>query len=198
VPQLVFISREFWKAGHETMLNRMEAEAARICIGLGVPHPFLGIESLTGSKEVWYINGFDSPQGLARAREAYGNNPELTSAMNRFARERSEFASQPSSESLARYQAELSHGTPWTMGTEPFLVIEVTPNSPHAPGTVFESEDGLRFVVIAATSWAEAIATLSNAGPDAKIFTVRPEFSLPAAEWIASDPAFWQSKAHQK
>jgi hypothetical protein len=28
---------------------------------------------------------------------------------------------------------------------------------------------------------------LSAAGPDVKIFAVRPEFSMPAAEWVASD-----------
>ena len=61
-PQILYISREFWKPGHEIALNRIEAEAARECIGLGVPHPYLGIESLTGPKEVWYINGFASAE----------------------------------------------------------------------------------------------------------------------------------------
>jgi hypothetical protein len=28
-------------------------------------------------------------------------------------------------------------------------------------------------------------------GPDAKIFAVRPEFSMAAAEWVASGPSFW-------
>lgn len=59
-PRILYISREFWKPGYEAELSRIEAEAARVCIGLGVPRPYLGIESLTGSKEVWYINGFSS------------------------------------------------------------------------------------------------------------------------------------------
>ena len=62
-PRILYISRQFWKPGHEAALNLIEAEAARMCIGLGVPHPYLGIESLTGSKEVWYINGFASNRG---------------------------------------------------------------------------------------------------------------------------------------
>src|ERR1700728_5173117 len=98
VPRILFISREFWKSGHEAALIRIEAEAARICIGLGVPHPYLGIESLTGSKEVWYINGFASPEELGQVTEAYSKKQELLAAMNRFAQQRNEFKSQPNSE----------------------------------------------------------------------------------------------------
>jgi len=56
----------------------------------------------------------------------------------------------------------------------------------------------VRFVVTAAKTRPEADAKLSAAGPDAKIFAVRPEFSMPAAEWVASDPSFWDSKAQNK
>src|SRR5579883_2407327 len=86
-PQILYIAREFWKQGHEAELNRIEPEAARTCIGLGVPHPYLGIESLTGSKEVWYINGFSSTEELAQVTKAYSKKPELLAAMNRFARQ---------------------------------------------------------------------------------------------------------------
>jgi len=66
---------------------------------------------------------------------------------------------------------------------------------PRGDGTVFESQDGVRFIVTPAKTRAEADAKMSAAGPAAKIFTVRPEFSMPAAEWVASDPSFWNSKA---
>jgi hypothetical protein len=193
-PRIVFISRLYWKPGHEAALSRMEAEAARICIGLGVPHPYLGIESLTGSKEVWYINGFASPEELARVTEEYSKKQELLAAMSRFARERAEFRSQPDSEGPATYRPELSRGVEWKMGQERFLVITVTKGNPPGDGAVFESQEGVRFVVTAAKTRTEADARLSAAGPDAKIFAVRPEFSMPAAEWIASDPSFWHAK----
>src|SRR5215470_6422329 len=119
-PRILYISREFWKPGHEAALNRIEAEAARICIGLRVPHPYLGIESLTGSKEVWYINGFASPEELAQVTEAYGKNPELTEAMNRFAEQRAKYKSQPDSQGTAPYRPELSRGAGWKMGHERF------------------------------------------------------------------------------
>jgi hypothetical protein len=197
-PRILYISRESWKPGHEAALNRIEAEAARVCIGLGVPHPYLGIESLTGSKEVWYINGFGSSEELAQITEAYGKNQELLAAMNRFAQQRAEFKSQPDSEGPATYRPELSRGAEWKMGQERFLVIAVTKGNPHSDGTVFESQDGVRFVVTAVKTRTEADAKLSAAGPDAKIFAVRPEFSMPAAEWVASDPSFWDSKAQKK
>jgi len=197
-PRILYISREFWKPGHETTLNRIEAEAARICIGLGVPHPYLGIESLTGSKEVWYINGFASTEDLAQVKEAYSKKQELLAAMNRFAQQRAEFKSQPDSEGTATYRPELSRGAEWKMGQERFLVIAVTKGNPHSDGTVFENQGGLRFVVTGAKTWAEADTKLSAAGPDAKIFAVRPAFSMPAAEWAASDPSFWHSKAQKK
>ena len=196
--RILYIAREFWKPGHEIALNRMEADAARTCIGLGVPHPYLGIESLTGSKEVWYINGFASPEELAQVTEAYSKKPELLAAMKRFAQQRAEFKSQPDSEGPATYRPELSHGAEWNIGQERFLVIAVTKGNPHSDGTVFESQDGVRFVITAAKTRPEADAKLSAAGPDAKIFAVRPEFSMPAAEWVASDPSFWDSGAQVK
>jgi hypothetical protein len=197
-PRILYIFREFWKPGHEAALNRIEAEAARVCIGFGVPHPYLGIESLTGSKEVWYINGFASTEELAQVTEIYSKKQELQAAMNRFAQQRSEFKSQPDSQGTAVYRAELSRGPKWEMGQERFLVIAVTKGNPHSDGTVFESPNGVRFVVTPAKTRTEADAKLSAAGPDAKMFAVRPEFSMPAAEWVAGDPWFWNLKAHKK
>ena len=198
VPRILYISRGFWKPGHEAPLNRIEAEAARVCIGLGVPHPYLGIESVTGSKEVWYINGFASTEDLAKVKEAYSKKPELLAAMNRFARQRAEFKSQPDSEETAIYRPELSRGPEWEMGLEHFLVIALTKGNPNSEGTVFESQDGTRFVVAGAKTRADADTKLSVAGPDAKIFVVRPAFSMPAAEWAASDPSFWHLSARKR
>jgi hypothetical protein len=77
-------------------------------------------------------------------------------------------------------------------------VIAVTKNKPHRDGTVFETPDGVRFVVRAAKTRTEADAKLPATGPDAKIFVIRPEFSMPAVEWVAADPSFWVSKAQKK
>jgi len=196
-PRILYVSREFWKPGHDAELARIEAEAARTCIGLGVPHPYLGIESLTGSKEVWYLNGFASTEELAQVSESYSKKPELLAAMNRFAQQRAEFESQPESQGTAMYRSELSRGVEWEMGQDRFLVIAVTKGVPHGDGAVFETQEGVRFVLTSAKTRTQADAMLVAAGPEAKIFAVRPEFSMPAAEWVASDPSFWASNAQK-
>lgn len=75
------------------------------------------------------------------------------------------------------------------MGQQGFLVIAVTKRK-HSDGMVFEDQHGLRFVVSGANTRTEADAKLSTAGADAKIFAVRPDFSMPAPAWIAADPSF--------
>jgi hypothetical protein len=196
-PQILFVAREFWLPGHEADLTRIETHAAKVCIGLGVPHPYLGIESVTGPKEVWYINGLMSNEELREVGEAYGKNRELTAAMARFAREREAFESQPARQGAAVYRADLSLGVEWEMGMDQYLVMLVAKNAAASKGAVFVNEDGEQFVVSSAKTLAAAKEKQSVAGPEAKIFVVRPEFSMPAAEWVANDPAFWTSK-HQK
>jgi len=72
-------------------------------------------------------------------------------------------------------------------------VISVTMRDTREGGAVFETEDGLRFVVTGAKTRTEADAILAAAGPEANVFAVRPEFSMPSRQWIANDPSFWSS-----
>lgn len=191
-PRILYIYREFWKPGTQAALNRIETKGARMCVDLKCPHPYLGIESLTGSKEVWYLNGFTSTEEQKRVTEEY-NKKGLFAAMNQFTQKRAPFQSEPGKDGFSNYHPELSHGVPWSMGQGRFLVIVVTKGNPQSDGTVFETEEGVRFIVTPAQTRAEANAKLSSAGPGAKIFAVRPHFSMPAPEWVAADPLFWSS-----
>jgi len=191
-PRILYIYREFWKPGTQVALNRIETKGARMCIDLQCPHPYLGIESLTGSKEVWYLNGFTSTEEQKRVTEEY-NHRGLFAAMNQFAQQRAQFQSEPGKDGFANYHPELSHGVPWSMGHGRFLVIVVTKGKPQSDGSVFETEERVRFIVTPAQTRAEANAKLSSAGPSAKIFAVRPHFSMPAPEWVVADPLFWGS-----
>jgi hypothetical protein len=58
-------------------------------------------------------------------------------------------------------------------------------------GTVFETPDGMRFDVRAAATLADAEAA-RIADPQSRVLVVRTSWSVPAAEWIAADPAFWR------
>jgi hypothetical protein len=190
VPKILYIYREFWKAGNQAALERIEISAARMCINLGCPHPYLGIESLTGSKEVWYLNGFSSIEEQERVREQYAKK-DLFSTMSQFTQQREPFQSDPDKDYYANYRADLSHGPKWSMGEGRFLIITVIKGDPKADGTVFETGEAIRFVVTPAETHDEAQRKLSAAGPEARLFAVRPHFSMPAPDWAESDPSFW-------
>jgi hypothetical protein len=77
------------------------------------------------------------------------------------------------------------------MGKGRFLIIAVTKGDAKAEGTVFETGEGIRFVITPADTREEAERKLSAAGPQARLFAVRPNFSMPAPDWAAADPSFW-------
>jgi hypothetical protein len=196
-PLILYIYREFWKPSTQAALNRIETKGARMCIELGCPHPYMGIESLTGSKEVWYLNGFKSTEEQKRVTEEY-DKKGLFEAMNLFAKERASFQSESGKDSFSIYHPELSRGVPWSMGQGRFLVIVVTKDDAQSDGTVFETVEGVRFIVTPAQTREEANAKLSSVGRGAKIFAVRPHFSMPAAEWVTADPLFWEASASER
>jgi hypothetical protein len=71
-------------------------------------------------------------------------------------------------------------------------VITVTKRSGPFEGTVFETADHTRFVVMATRTREEADSKAVAAGGEAKVFAVRPYWTRPATEWVAADSAFWQ------
>jgi len=186
--QVLNISREFPAPASEEKYRTIEEEAARMCAEMMCPNPYIGIESLTGPKETWWINGFESDGALKRVAQQYANNRQLTDALNGIA-ERKRGLVADSIEVVATYRKELSHGPLWDVGRGRFLVITVTPEKPATEGTVFETADGTRYVIRAARTADEAE---SKAREGAQIFAVRPYWSMPAKAWIAADPEFWK------
>ena len=186
--QVLNISREFPAPASEEKYRKIEEEAARICAEMMCPNPYIGIESLTGPKEAWWINGFESDAALKRVAQQYANNRQLTDALNGIA-ERKRGLVADSMEAVATYRKELSHGPRWEVGQGRFLIITVTRGRPATDGTVFETADGTRFVIRAARTADEAE---SKAREGAQIFAVRQYWSMPAKAWIAADPEFWK------
>ena len=85
--------------------------------------------------------------------------------MNRFAQQRAEFESQPHREGPATHRPELNRGAKWTMGQGRFLVVAVTRGNPHGEGTVFENQEGLRFVLTAAKTRTDPSASPAREEP---------------------------------
>src|SRR5579864_5101716 len=80
---ILYIAREPLVAGGENVYRKIEQETARLSARLGCPHPYLAMESLTGPKEIWWFNGFASPEEQKRVGEAYQSNAPFSAAMNR-------------------------------------------------------------------------------------------------------------------
>ena len=71
------------------------------------------------------------------------------------------------------------------------MVVTVTTHQCLPAGAVYEAADGTRFILRATATHDEAEAVAREAGPEARIFAVRPYWGMPAREWIAADPDFW-------
>ena len=80
-PQILQIFREALKSGSKDAYRRIEERTARLSAELGCPHPYLGIESLTGSKEVWWLNGYTSAAERKQVVDDYPRNTRLLAAL---------------------------------------------------------------------------------------------------------------------
>ena len=199
-PQILEVYREFWKPGNVAAGRKIEVEASQICVELKCPHPYLGLESLTGPKEVWFLNGFVSAAEQTQVGEDYQKNPALIEALNKILARKKPLSRADDVNVFAQYQPSLSRGAPWSLGQGRFLVITMTKRDP-APktntvidGTAFETENGTRFIFSAARTRREASARAAAAGSDTRVFAVRPYWSLPAYDWVATDPSFWKDR----
>lgn len=196
-PQILQIYREPLKPGTEAGYHLIEEDAARAAAALGCPHPYLGLEKVTGSKEAWWLNGYESTAGQRQVSEEYARNMPLMAALNQTSQRKAGLTFQ-AIEVFAAYRPELSIGTPWILGHGRFLVITVTKITRPNLGTVFEVPEGTHFVVTSAHTRQEADAAKELAGDHAEVFAVRPTWSFPAKEWSEADPLFWQPNSPVK
>jgi hypothetical protein len=199
-PRILQIVREPFKPGREAAYSAIEEETAQIAAALGCPHPYLGSLSVSGSAEAWWFNGYESEAEPAHVADAYAKNTQLMAALQQSGKRKSSLTLAPI-DVFARYRPELSVGIPWLPGLGRFLVITVTRADPRSAtrsrATVFETEDGVRFVVTPAQTREAADAAHALAGPESYVLAVRPSWSFPATEWIAADPEFWRSSARR-
>jgi hypothetical protein len=191
-PPLLQIVREPLRPGTEAAFNAIEEERARVSATLGCPHPYLGAESLTGPKEVWWFNGYQSSTERDQVYDAYANNAPLMAAFQKSAKPKADLTLKPI-EVFASYRPDQSDRTPWILGQGRYLVITMTDRTSRLAGSVFERTDGTRFVVRSAQTREQADATKVSAGRDTTVLAMRPSWSFPSAEWVAADPEFWRA-----
>jgi hypothetical protein len=188
-PAILQIYREPILPGGEAEYDRIESETANKCAELRCPHAYLGLESLTGPKEVWWFNGFVSEADRKEVTDTWAKSTEVVAALARNRERKAPFTGK-GIEVFAHYRADLSQGAAWVLGRGRFLVIATTRGAPPLEGAVYETSDGTRLVIAPARTRAEAEA--AAAGIDARVLAARPRWSHPAEDWIAADPEFWR------
>ena len=191
-PQILEIYREPVKPGSEAAYRAIEEDGARICADMKFPHSHLAIESLSGPKEVWWLNGFESAEDKEQAYSDYARNPALVAALERHAK-RKKALTGTGADIFTNYEAVSSQAAAWSLAGARFFVVTVTRRNLAAVGSVFVAPDGTRFILRPVRTRQEADALAARAGPDTVVFAVRPYWGMPAREWIAADPEFWKS-----
>jgi hypothetical protein len=177
--------------GRENEYRKIEEDTARLSAALGCPHPYLAMESLTGPKEIWWFNGFDSPEDQKQVGEAYQNNASFSAALKKNSDRKAPVTGKVI-EVYAQYRPDLSTGAPWILGHARFLAIAVSPDRPTGAGTVFQAADGTFFVFSPARTRRQA-DRLAASIPGSTVVVIRPSFSFPAKDWVAADPQFWRA-----
>jgi hypothetical protein len=151
------------------------------------------MESLTGPKEIWWFNGFDSPEDQRQVAEAYEKNAPFSAALKENSDRKAPVTGKVI-EVIVQYRPDLISGVPWILGHWRFLVIAVTRDRPSSDGTVFQAADGTFFVFAPARTRKQA-DRLAASIPGSTVLVIRPALSFPAKDWVAADPQFWRGLA---
>lgn len=190
-PALLLIHREAVPQMHSEEYAVIEAAIARTCRELGCPHPYLALETLSGEREVWFLNGFASVAELEEVSRRYLANASLMSALAEPSRRKAALV-QKMGEHLASYRSEQVASTPWAPGRDRYLVIVMGSENMPAAAT-YEAPDGKWFTLEGAPDAETALARSRAAGAIARALAVRPDWSHPAPEWIRWDRDLWSA-----
>jgi hypothetical protein len=192
-PRFMYIYRDSLKRGVDSAYRVIEDDGAQICADRRCPNPYLAIETVGGAHEAWWLNTFASEADTARVARVYATNRGLAEALGVVAHRKADLIGKPV-EGLALYRADLSRGSRWTVAGARFLVITITRDRRPANGSVWAMPDSTLYIFRPARTRGEADSLAR--GSDARVFAVRPSWSMPAPEWVAADRAFWRRAPH--
>jgi hypothetical protein len=188
-PDFLYIYRDSLKQGVDSAFRAIEDRAAQICADLRCPNPYLGLESLSGPHEAWWINAFASEADTSRVGHAYVANRPLMQALGQVARDKDSLIGTPI-QGYAVYRPDLSRAAAWSLTGARFMLVTVTRERRPFDGSVWEAADSTLYVFRPVRTRQDAVA-LARA-PDERVFAVRPNWSMPAPEWVVGDPDFWR------
>lgn len=188
-PRILQIVREPLRPGSEAAYHALEEDTARTAAALGCPHPYLAAETVTGPKEVWWFNGYESSAEQKQIRDEYASNARLMSALQQSSHRKASLTFPPI-EVVAEHRPDSTRHA-WVLGRGRFLVITVTKHDRTIPGAVFVAVDGTRVIVVSAQTREQADAMRAAAGEASVLLAVRPSWSFPDKDWIDADAEFW-------
>jgi hypothetical protein len=188
--RFMYIYRDSLKRGVGPAYGIIEDDGAQICADLRCPNPYLALESLSGPHEAWWLNEFAAAADTARVARAYATNHALATALDGVAQRKAGLIGTPV-QGLAVYRRDLSRGPAWSVAGARFIVVSVTRDHRPANGSAWVMADSTVYVLRPVPTRREAAALARQA--NARVFAVRPSWSMPAPEWVAADPDFWRS-----
>ena len=190
-PQILEVYREYLKPDAAREVRKIEVDSAQICIRLKFPHRYLVLESLTGPKEFWYLNAFESQAEIDEVGRLYEGNNALKTALAEDLKRKDPYLAAESTNVFMKFRGDLSGDMPWQMGSERFLIVTWSKGA-AGDGTVFDEADGTQLVLRAARTRNEARSIALRAGKGARVLKIHPELGWPDAEWVNADPDFWR------
>jgi len=190
-PAILQIYRVSLNPGAEAAFDAIERQIATLCATLQCPHPYLGLESVTGPKEVWFLNGYQSAGEQKEVDAAYKRNVPLMTGMTELAARRNPYTHSPST-TIAMRSTEARSGTTWSLGRGRFLVVVVTHQTRETDGAAYDASDGRRVIVWAVQTREEAERRAASLGSEARVLAVRPDWTHPDPAWVEQDPSFWR------
>jgi hypothetical protein len=189
-PRFMYIYRDSLKSGVDSAYGVIEEDGAQICADLRCPNPYIAIESLSGPHEAWWLNVFATEADTARVANVYATNRALSTALDLVAQRKAALIGM-TVQGFAVYRRDLSRGPAWSVAGARFFVVTVTRDRRPGNGSAWAMADSTLYVLTPVPTRREADALARQ--PIARVFAVRPNWSMPAPEWVAADPDFWRS-----
>jgi hypothetical protein len=189
-PRFLYVYRDSLKQGVDSAYRVIENDGAQICADRRCPNPYLGLESLTGPHEAWWLNTFATPADTARVAKVYATDRGLAAALGGIAQRKTELIGTPT-QGFAIYHPELSRGPTWSVANAQFIVVTITRDLRPANGSAWMTGDSTLYVLRPVRTEREARALAREAG--ARVLAIRPNWSMPAAAWMTADPTFWSA-----
>ena len=189
-PRFLYIYRDSLKGGIDSAYRAIENDGARVCADLRCPNPYLGLESVDGPHEAWWLNTFATEADTARVARAYATDRALSDALQAVAERKATLIGTPR-QGFAVYRPDLSRGARWSVAGARFIVVTITRERRSVDGTAWSMADSTLYILRPVRRYREAKQLARRSG--SRVFAIRPGWSMPAASWVAADPEFWRA-----